>query len=334
MTEFFDVPGGRIACDVADGGPLVVFSHGVGVRRQACRFLAPMLAQAEGVLRPMSGTDPDLVSVLTLAARERQTRGRGWWSSLRGAAGRGGEVVMPESAFLPEPFTVQASPEALADLRARLRAARWPDAPEDAGRSLGTDAGYLRDLVAYWADGFDWAAQEKALSEFPRFRARLGGVGIHYVHARGVNPAGPVLPLVLCHGWPASFWRYTKVIPLLTDPGGHGGDHATRLRPAPLPPPAPPTSPSARCRHPAAAESRNLRDGMSRRPARGSQPAATRRGQRLRRNPQGKQPDARGRRADRRRHGTGPVRRARAGAYPRGAARRALGPVMSASQGR
>jgi hypothetical protein len=27
---------------------------------------------------------------------------------------------MPESAFLPEPFTVQASPEALADLRARL----------------------------------------------------------------------------------------------------------------------------------------------------------------------------------------------------------------------
>ena len=82
MTEFFDVPGGRIACDVPGGGPLVVLSHGVGVRRQACRFLAPMLAQAEGVLRPMSGSDPDLVSVLPLAARERQTRGRGWWSSL------------------------------------------------------------------------------------------------------------------------------------------------------------------------------------------------------------------------------------------------------------
>ncbi len=126
----------------------------------------------------------------------------------------------------PEPFTVQASPEALADLRARLRATRWPDAPEDAGWSLGTDLAYLRDLVAYWADGFDWAAQEKALSEFPRFRARLDGLGIHYVHARAVNPAGPVLPLVLCHGWPDSFWRYTKVIPLLTDPGAHGGDPA------------------------------------------------------------------------------------------------------------
>src|SRR5215472_2902553 len=142
----------------------------------------------------------------------------------------GSEVVMPESAFLPEPFTVQPCPEALADLRARLRATRWPDAPEDAGWSLGTDLAYLRDLVAYWADGFDWEAQEKALSEFPRFRARLDGLGIHYVHARAVNPAGPVLPLVLCHGWPDSFWRYTKVIPLLTDPGAHGGDPRRRVR--------------------------------------------------------------------------------------------------------
>jgi Epoxide hydrolase N terminus len=74
---------------------------------------------------------------------------------------------MPESAFLPEPFTLQASPEALTDLRARLRATRWPDAPENAGWSLGTDLAYLRDLVTYWADGFDWAAQEKALSGSP-----------------------------------------------------------------------------------------------------------------------------------------------------------------------
>lgn len=46
MTEFLDVPGGRIACDVTGSGPLVVLSHGIGDRRQAYRFLAPMLAQA------------------------------------------------------------------------------------------------------------------------------------------------------------------------------------------------------------------------------------------------------------------------------------------------
>src|SRR5580658_4555411 len=126
----------------------------------------------------------------------------------------------------PEPFTPLAARAELDDLRARLRATRWPDAPEGAGWSLGTDLAYLRELVGYWADGFDWPAQEAALARFPRFRVRLGGLGIHFVHVRAAAPAGPVLPLVLCHGWPDSFWRYTKVIPLLADPGAHGGDPA------------------------------------------------------------------------------------------------------------
>jgi hypothetical protein len=46
MTEFVDVPGGRIAFDVDGSGPLAVLSHGIGVGRQAYRFLAPMPAQA------------------------------------------------------------------------------------------------------------------------------------------------------------------------------------------------------------------------------------------------------------------------------------------------
>jgi len=124
---------------------------------------------------------------------------------------------------MPRRFTPQTAPDVLADLRARLRATRWPDAPEDAGWSMGTDLEYLRELVAYWADGFDWPAQEAALNRLPRFRAPVGDLGIHFVHARA---AGPALPLVLGHGWPDSFWRYTKVIPLLTDPGAHGADPA------------------------------------------------------------------------------------------------------------
>ena len=46
MTEFLDIDGGRIAYDVTGQGPLVVLAHGIGDRRQAYRFLAPMLAQA------------------------------------------------------------------------------------------------------------------------------------------------------------------------------------------------------------------------------------------------------------------------------------------------
>jgi pimeloyl-ACP methyl ester carboxylesterase len=135
-------------------------------------------------------------------------------------------MPMPDVPPSPEPFTPKADPAALEDLRVRLLATRWPDAPEDAGWSLGTDLGYLRELVAYWADEFDWPAQEAALARLPRFRVKLGNLRIHYVHARAVAPAGPVLPLVLTHGWPDSFWRYTKVIPLLTDPAAHGADPA------------------------------------------------------------------------------------------------------------
>ena len=103
---------------------------------------------------------------------------------------------MPDVPLRPDPFIPQAAPGALEDLRARLRATRWPDAPEDAGWSLGTDLAYLRELVAYWADGFDWPAQEAALGRLARFRVALGGLGIHFVHVRAAAPAGSVVPLV------------------------------------------------------------------------------------------------------------------------------------------
>src|ERR1700710_1257118 len=102
------------------------------------------------------------------------------------------DVTLPR----PEPFLLQTAPGALEDLRARLRATRWPDAPEEAGWSLGTDVAYLRELVAYWADGFDWPAQEAALARLRRFRVPLGGLGIHYVQAPAAGSRGPVLPLI------------------------------------------------------------------------------------------------------------------------------------------
>lgn len=124
----------------------------------------------------------------------------------------------------PEPFTSNTTADQLDDLRRRLRATRWPNAYQDAGWSLGTDVDYLRELIDYWADGFDWPAQEATLNQLPRYRAQVGRLSIHFVHAKAVNPSGPAIPLILSHGWPDSFWRYLKVIPLLTDPAAHGGD--------------------------------------------------------------------------------------------------------------
>lgn len=46
MTEYFEVPGGRIAYDVTGDGPLVILSPGIGDLRSVYRLVAPGLAEA------------------------------------------------------------------------------------------------------------------------------------------------------------------------------------------------------------------------------------------------------------------------------------------------
>ena len=105
----------------------------------------------------------------------------------------------------------------LADLRARLDSIRWPDDPEGAPWAHGTDGHYLRELVRYWRDGFDWRAQERDFHHFAHFRAEIEGFGVHFIHARSPQPRA--LPVIITHGWPSSFVEMLKVIPLLTAAG-------------------------------------------------------------------------------------------------------------------
>jgi pimeloyl-ACP methyl ester carboxylesterase len=121
---------------------------------------------------------------------------------------------------MAEPFTIAVAEDVLADLRDRVRRARLPEAAPGEPWSQGTDRAYLRDLLAYWADGFDWRAAERALNRFEHFRAELDGTRIHFVHARA--HAGGGVPLVLTHGWPSCFAEYLPLAPLLTDPADHG----------------------------------------------------------------------------------------------------------------
>jgi pimeloyl-ACP methyl ester carboxylesterase len=107
----------------------------------------------------------------------------------------------------------------LAGLGQRLRGTRWPEGAPGEAWGQGTDLAYLRDLVAYWADGFDWRVQERELNRFEHFRAEIDGLRVHFVHARA---AGGGVPLILTHGWPSCFAEYLPLVPLLTDPAAHG----------------------------------------------------------------------------------------------------------------
>ncbi|MCU1417880.1 MAG: epoxide hydrolase [Schumannella sp.] len=123
-------------------------------------------------------------------------------------------------------FTIAVADEVLDDLRHRLRATRFarprvltdelvaartdprfphPTAP---GWEAGVDPAYLRSLVAYWADGFDWRAAEARLNAYPQFIER----GMHFVHIRRDATRPPV---ILTHGWPSTFAELLPLADLL-----------------------------------------------------------------------------------------------------------------------
>jgi epoxide hydrolase len=122
------------------------------------------------------------------------------------------------------PFRIDVDDAVLADLRERLRRARFPEQIPGAAWDYGTEREYLKQLVAYWAEGYDWRGREARMNAFDQFRTEIDGTGVHFLHVR--SPVESALPLVLTHGWPGSFVEFLDVIGPLSDPEAHGGDAA------------------------------------------------------------------------------------------------------------
>ncbi|WP_322034085.1 epoxide hydrolase [Paraburkholderia sp. J76] len=129
-----------------------------------------------------------------------------------------------------EQFEIRVPEDAIDDLRQRLRATRWANATPAPAWQQGADSAWLRELVAYWADEYDWRAAERALNQMPQFMASLGaggaesGTRVHFVHRRGAGPKP--YPLVITHGWPGSFVEFHALLDRLCDPGSFGADPA------------------------------------------------------------------------------------------------------------
>jgi pimeloyl-ACP methyl ester carboxylesterase len=122
----------------------------------------------------------------------------------------------------PVPFKVEIAEAALQDLQRRLVRTRFDAEDRAADWEAGTSPAYLRQLVEYWRSGFDWRGREAEINRFAHFQASVRGQRVHFIHERGQGPRP--LPLVLTHGYPDSFLRFMKLIPMLTDPAAHDGD--------------------------------------------------------------------------------------------------------------
>jgi epoxide hydrolase len=120
-----------------------------------------------------------------------------------------------------QPFEIRVEDAVLADLRARLEQTRFPDQIAGTGWDYGVPVDYLRDLVEYWRDGYDWRVHEARLNELAHFRTTIEGQSIHFVHAR--SERADAFPLLLTHGWPGSIVEFLDAIPRLTSPEAHDG---------------------------------------------------------------------------------------------------------------
>ncbi len=129
-------------------------------------------------------------------------------------------MILSEKGLTPVPIAI--GDDVLDDMRARIRATVWPsDTGNEDGR-YGVPRAPLQELAEYWAEGFDWRAAERAMNVYEHYRVDVGGVPVHFMRKAGVGPA-PV-PLILSHGWPWTFWHWSKVIDRLADPAASGGD--------------------------------------------------------------------------------------------------------------
>ncbi len=124
----------------------------------------------------------------------------------------------------PTPFRYTVPEQAISDLRQRLALSRFPERMPGEAWAYGSDPDYMRTLIDYWQDGFDWRAAEELLASMPNFMVPIDGIDLHFLKVDGVGPNPK--PLLLLHGWPGSVFEFMRILPRLTDPGRFGGDPA------------------------------------------------------------------------------------------------------------
>lgn len=130
-------------------------------------------------------------------------------------------------SVVPDVFGLHVTDTDVDDLRRRLRDTRWPLSWPSTGWEAGTDQAELRRLVAYWADGFDWAAQDRWIRSLPWNSATIDGTTVSYLRFDAEAPGG--IPIVLTNGWPSTVLELVTLAQRLATPSLSGGSPETAV---------------------------------------------------------------------------------------------------------
>ena len=114
-----------------------------------------------------------------------------------------------------QPFQLDIPQSELDDLKRRLEHARFPEPATVDGWEQGVPIDRLRDLIAYWRDGYDWRRCEVVLNSLGQSRTKIDGLDIYFLHVRSKHEGA--LPLLLTHGWPGSVIEFMGVIEALAN---------------------------------------------------------------------------------------------------------------------
>ena len=122
------------------------------------------------------------------------------------------------------PYNIDIPAEAVADLRRRVEATRWPEKELVDDPSQGVQLATMKKLADYWATEHDWSKCEAKLKALPNFVTEIDGLDIHFIHVRSKHE--DALPIIVTHGWPGSVIEQLKIIGPLTDPTAYGGSES------------------------------------------------------------------------------------------------------------
>ena len=138
----------------------------------------------------------------------------------------GNPTLKDQATFNPNvtPFHFNVPDAVLNDVLARVAAYPWHEMPDDGGWDYGANLNYMKELCAYWVDGFDWRLQEARINAFSNFCAPVDGIDMHFIYEQG-SGANPT-PLMISHGWPGSVAEFYEIIEPLAHPERFGGDIA------------------------------------------------------------------------------------------------------------
>jgi len=118
-------------------------------------------------------------------------------------------------------FKINVDQTIIDNLKTRLAVTRWTDEfDNNTNWETGTNKEYLKQLCLYWQNDFDWKKQEEYLNSFQHYKTTIDDFGLHFIYQKGEGSNS--LPLLMTHGWPDSFVRFLKIIPLLTKADENG----------------------------------------------------------------------------------------------------------------